>query len=274
MIEGHPEGDRLASELPSALESAEQIAARLKGKRPAMFLDYDGTLTPIVSQPEDAILSDSMRDVLRELAGLCTVAIVSGRDRADVEPLVALDGLIFAGSHGFDIKGPGLRMEYEGGKERLPDLAAAEQELHERIDPIAGARVERKRFAIANHYRNVADEDVSRVEQAVREVLAGHERLRLSHGKKVLELRPDIDWDKGQAVFWLLDALDLDGEDVLPFYLGDDVTDEDAFAVLSDHGIAVIVGNPSYKTNASYSLRNTPEVEVFLGQLVGYLRDE
>jgi len=274
MIEGHPEGEHLASELPSALDSLEQIATRLKDKRPALFLDYDGTLTPIVSQPEDAVLSDSMRDVLRELAELCTVAIVSGRDRADVEPLVALDGLIFAGSHGFDIKGPDLRMEYEGGKDRLPDLAAAERELHERIDPIAGARVERKRFAIANHYRNVAEQDVPRVEQAVREVLGRHERLRLSHGKKVYELRPDIDWDKGRAVFWLLEALGLDRDDVLPFYLGDDVTDEDAFAALSERGIGVIVGNPSYKTNASYSLRDTPEVEQFLGQLAGLIGDE
>ncbi|MGD2216878.1 MAG: trehalose-phosphatase [Gemmatimonadales bacterium] len=264
----------MASELPSALEAGEDIATRLEGRRPAMFLDYDGTLTPIVSQPEDAILSDSMRDVLRELAGLCTVAIVSGRDRADVEPLVGLDGLIFAGSHGFDIKGPDLRMEYEGGKERLPDLAAAERELHRRIDPIAGARVERKRFAIANHYRNVAEQDVPRLEAAVREVLAAHPRLRLSHGKKVYELRPDIDWDKGRAVLWLLEALGLDGDDVLPFYLGDDVTDEDAFAALSDRGIGVIVGDPSYKTNANYGLRNTPEVERFLEQLVGLIGDE
>ncbi|UCC71492.1 MAG: trehalose-phosphatase [Gemmatimonadota bacterium] len=274
MIEGHPEGDHLAGELPSALESGEQIAARLAGKRPAMFIDYDGTLTPIVSQPEDAILADGMRDVLKALAGLCTVAIVSGRDRSDVEPLVALDGLIFAGSHGFDIKGPDLFMEYEGGKERLPDLAAAEHDLHERIDPIPGARVERKRFAIANHYRNVADTDVPRVEQAVRDVLAKHERLRLSHGKKVYELRPDIDWDKGRAVFWLLEALGLDGDDVLPIYLGDDVTDEDAFAALHGRGIGVIVGEPSYKTNAAYSLRDTGEVQQFLGQLVGLMRDE
>jgi trehalose 6-phosphate phosphatase len=81
MIEGHPEGERLASELPSALESAEAIAARLKGKRPAMFLDYDGTLSPIVSQPEDAILSDSMRDVLRELGAGATVPTSSRSSR-------------------------------------------------------------------------------------------------------------------------------------------------------------------------------------------------
>jgi alpha,alpha-trehalase len=274
MIEGHPEGTRLASELPSALGLADEIARRLEGKRPVMFLDYDGTLTPIVSQPEDAVLSDAMREVLSELAGLCTVAIVSGRDRRDVEPLVALDGLVFAGSHGFDIAGPrGLRMEFEGGRDRLPELDAAERELHERIDAIAGARVERKRFAIANHYRNVADEDVPRVDEAVREVLALHPQLRLSHGKKVIELRPDIEWDKGRAVLWLLEALGLGAPDVLPFYLGDDVTDEDAFAMLTDLGIGIIVGAPSYRTNASYSLQNTEEVGVFLNQLIDLLRD-
>jgi alpha,alpha-trehalase len=272
--EGHAERARLADELPSALDAWEEIADRLEGKRPAMFLDYDGTLTPIVSQPEDAILSEEMRDVLRELADLCTVAIVSGRDRTDVEPMVQLDGLVFAGSHGFDIKGPaGLRMEHDGGRDCLSDLEQAERELKARIDPIAGARVERKRFAIANHFRNVADEDVPRVEQAVREVLSMHDRLRISGGKKIYELRPDIDWDKGRAVVWLLEALQLDGEDVVPFYIGDDVTDEDAFREMADRGIGVLVGRPSYRTNATFGLQNTAEVQQFLQGLVNLLRD-
>lgn len=273
MTEGHPEGARRASELPSALESREEIAARLAAKRPGVFLDYDGTLTPIVSQPEYAILADSMRDVLRKLADLCIVAIVSGRDRADVEPLVGLDGLVYAGSHGFDIKGPdGLRMEHAGGRECLSDLDSAERELRPRIEPIAGARVERKRFAIANHYRNVADADVPKVEAAVREVVGMHGRLRMSGGKKVFELRPDIEWDKGRAVLWLLEALGLDGGDVVPFYLGDDVTDEDAFRVLAERGVGVLVGTPSYPTHASYGLRDTGEVEKFLTRLVNLLR--
>jgi len=274
MVEGDREGSRRASELPSALDWREDIAQRLGRKRPAMFLDYDGTLTPIVSQPEQAILSNSMRDVLKELAGLCVVAIVSGRDRADVEPLVDLDGLVYAGSHGFDIKGPdGLQMEHPGGQECLPDLDSAERELRKRIEPIPGARVERKRFAIANHYRNVANADVRKVEAAVREVQSRHGRLRMSGGKKVYELRPDIDWDKGRAVLWLLEALGLDGDAVLPFYLGDDVTDEDAFRVLAERGIGVLVGTPSYGTHASYGLGDTAEVERFLTGLVNLLRD-
>jgi alpha,alpha-trehalase len=274
MVAGHALGARLPDELPSALVSRPELAARLAGRRPAMFLDYDGTLTPIVSQPEDALLSDEMRDVLRELAGLCRVAVVSGRDRADVEPLVALDELVYAGSHGFDIKGPGgLRMEHEGGHDCLPDLDLAEQELNARIDSVRGARVERKRFAIATHYRNVADEDVPRVEAGVREVLSVHDRLRLSGGKKVFELRPDIEWDKGRAVLWLLEALALDGDDVLPFYLGDDVTDEDAFHALAGRGVGVLVGDPAYRTNADFKLADTSEVRLFLQELVNLLKD-
>lgn len=274
MIEGHREGTRSADELPSALESGEAIAAELVGRRPAFFLDYDGTLTPIVSQPEDALLADDVRQVLRELAGLCTVAIVSGRDRADVEPLVALDGLVFAGSHGFDIRGPnGLRMEHQGGRACLSALEKAESELRSAFETIEGARVERKRFAIANHYRNVADSDNPRVERVVREVAARYPTLRISHGKKVFELRPDIDWDKGRAVLWLLEALGLDDSKALPFYLGDDVTDEDAFLALADRGIGVLVGRPSYLTHATYGLRDTEEVRQFLERMVRTLRD-
>ncbi len=273
MSEGHPGGSRLPSELPSAIDKWSEIAASLRTRRPVFFFDYDGTLTPIVSQPEDAILADDMRDVLRELSRLCTVAVVSGRDRADVEPLVDLEELIYAGSHGFDIKGPaGLRLEHEGGREALPDLENAERELRELIEPVPGARVERKRFAIANHYRNVATKDVPRVEQAVRDVLGRYERLRLSSGKKVFELRPDIAWDKGKAVLWLLEALGLAGPTVLPFYLGDDVTDEDAFHALAGHGIGILVGSPSYRTSAEYGLQDTTEVQRFLEGIAEVLR--
>jgi hypothetical protein len=104
-------------ELPSALESMEEIKRGLNGQQPALFLDYDGTLTPIVPRPEDAVLGQDMRALLQALASLCTVAVVSGRDRADVEKLVGLENLVYAGSHGFDISGPrGLHFEHEGGR--------------------------------------------------------------------------------------------------------------------------------------------------------------
>ena len=112
----------------------------------------------------------------------------------------------------------------------------------------------------------------ARIDGAVKEVAELHPRLRVSGGKKVLELRPDIDWDKGRAVLWLLEVLRLDGEAVLPFYVGDDVTDEDAFRVLAARGVGVLVGSPAYKTNATYGLRDTPQVREFLQALILVLR--
>src|SRR6476659_8594643 len=126
--------------IPSALEHVEAIARQ--GARLAVFLDYDGTLTPIVSHPEDAWLSESMRQTLRSLAARVPVAILSGRDLDDVRRRVDLDGIVYAGSHGFDIAGPGFRREL--GTAYLADLDKAEKELHERLDEISGAQLERK----------------------------------------------------------------------------------------------------------------------------------
>lgn len=269
MSRGDRSVTRDARDLPSALDSWDRIASRLAGRRPVLFLDYDGTLTPIVSQPEDAVLSEEMRATLRRLAELCTVAIVSGRDRGDVEPLVGLEQLVYAGSHGFDIKGPdGLRMEHEGGREALPALEEAEAALVERLADVDGARVERKRFAIAIHYRNVAEADVSRVADAVDELARRHETLRISGGKKVFELRPDLDWDKGRAVLWLMDALNLNEGEVEPFYIGDDVTDEDAFRAIADRGVGIVVGVPPHATAAHYALRDTDAVRRFLQRMI------
>src|SRR5438552_5751775 len=144
--------------IPSALEHLQEIAGRSAWA--AVFLDYDGTLTPIVSQPEDAWLSDSMQQTLQVLAARAPVAILSGRDLDDVRRRVNLDGIVYAGSHGFDIAAPrGLRKQV--ATEFLPKLDMAEKELHEALDGIPGARVERKHFSIAVHYRNVKENEAS-----------------------------------------------------------------------------------------------------------------
>lgn len=260
------------TELPSALDSREEIQRALAGKQPALFLDYDGTLTPIVKRPEDAVLGQDMRAILRTLASQCTVAVVSGRDRAEVEKLVGLENLFYAGSHGFDISGPqGLHFQHEGGRQALPDLDRAEKELRELLQAVKGVLVERKGFAIAVHYRNAADEDLASIKNTVQEVSQGYEGLKTSPGKQILELKPNLEWDKGKALLWLLERLGLKEARVLPMYLGDDLTDEDALRVLADRGIGILVGDPGRPTSAHFRLRDVGEVKQFLQGLEGLL---
>ena len=160
--------------IPSALDHVQEIASR--SGQAAVFLDYDGTLTPIASHPEDAWLSDSMRQALRSNSPrVVPVAILSGRDLDDVRRRVDIAGIVYAGSHGFDIAG---RTDCAGksGSVFLPKLDTAEMELREALDEISGARVERKHFSIAAHYRNVKESDAFRVTQAVDRVAAATSR--------------------------------------------------------------------------------------------------
>lgn len=257
-------------QLTSALDALPDIERRLGSRLPAVFLDYDGTLTPIVARPEQAVLSDEMRATVRDLAGLCPVAVVSGRDRRDVESLVDLE-LVYAGSHGFDIAGPdGLVKQHDDAARFLPILGDAETALRDRLELVPGALVERKRFSIAVHFRNVAAEDARQVEQAVDATLAKQPQLRKNFGKKVFELQPRLDWHKGKAVQWLLEALRLESGH-LPLYIGDDVTDEDAFAALTESGIGIVVQDEPAPTKAHYVLKDTGEVQAFLGHLAELL---
>ena len=252
-----------------AMDQLEALAEQAATGRLVFFLDYDGTLTPIVPRPENALLSDEMRDLLDELASRSTVAVVSGRDLTDVQSMVGLEDLLYVGSHGFDIAGPGgLLRTHDEARSHLPELDSAEEELRERLAQIAGARVERKQFAIAVHYREVAQEDVHSVETAVDRVHAEHTGLRRKGGKKVFELQPDVDWHKGRAVEWILERLGWDGPDVLPVYIGDDVTDEDAFETLRERGVAIRVGPPDEATLAHHVLADTEEVQTFLQSLL------
>jgi alpha,alpha-trehalase len=250
---------------PSALEHVQEIAGR--SGRLAIFLDYDGTLTAIVSDPKKALLSDSMRQTLQALVMRASVAVLSGRDLDDVRKRIAIDAIVYAGSHGFDIAGPrGLRRQ-EATK-FLPPLDAAEKELREKLAGIAGALIERKRFSIAAHYRNVNESDFPELERIVSEIAARHRELRTMEGKKVYELLPNTDWDKGKAALWLLENLGLEHGKVRPIYIGDDRTDEDAFRSLGQRGTGILVSEEPRSTAARYALKNPAEVERFLQELI------
>jgi trehalose-phosphatase len=254
--------------LPSAIQSFEEIVKDLDGKKLAVFLDYDGTLTPIVERPEDANIADDMREVVKDLSDQCTVAIVSGRDRPDVQERVGLDNIYYAGSHGFDIKGPeGFEKIHDEGGSFIETLDEVEKELNESLKGIEGAQVERKKFSVATHYRRVAEENVQKVKKTVDAVLEKHESLQRSGGKKVIEIQPAIDWHKGKALRWLMDALKLERDKVVPLYIGDDLTDENAFREIKEDGIGILVATRKKKTEAHYVLADTDAVRGFLKRL-------
>jgi trehalose-phosphatase len=184
---------------------------------------------------------------------------------------VGVSGLYYAGSHGFDIRTPSG--EPVGDKDMaqfdtfLPTLDYVEAELRSELADVPGSNVERKRFAIAVHYRQVPDQYHATVAEAVDRIAPGYPTLRVAGGKMIFEFRPNIEWDKGKALDWLLTEMDLDHPSVIPLYIGDDVTDEDAYRALHNRGVSIVVRMEERTSAADYALDDTDEVRIFLDRL-------
>jgi trehalose 6-phosphate phosphatase len=268
-------GDQRMSELPDGLQALNVLA----GRQPAVFYDFDGTLSEIVKNPDSARLSDGAADALTALSAQCPVAILSGRDLADVRQRIGLPGIWYAGSHGFELTGPdGEHHQNEEAAASVPLLAEAAAELADQLGHIPGVVVEHKRFGVAVHYRNAARDRVGEAAAAVRS--AGQRTaLRVTTGREVIELRPNVDWDKGKTLQWVLDYIQ--GEKgnsatspLLPIYLGDDITDEDAFDAVHDDGVAILVRHSDdgdRATAAGYALDDPDRVREFTERLARQL---
>jgi trehalose-phosphatase len=207
-------------------------------------LDFDGTLSPIVPRPGEAALLEGLEAPLRRLADRedTVVAVVSGRGLADVRARVKLDGVYYAGNHGFEIEGPGLDRVHEAARVARPALEETAAALAAALEQEPGAEVEDKTWTLSVHYRRAEREGA---EARVREAVDRHARregLRITEGKKILEIRPDVEWHKGTATRFLLDVL-ARGGDLPAIFIGDDRTDEDAFAVVRDLGGGIVVGD-------------------------------
>jgi trehalose 6-phosphate phosphatase len=250
------------------MHSVDVIVARIAeleraAKRPvALLLDYDGTLTPIVDRPDQAVLSPDIRNLLRRLAGLYPLAIVSGRDVDDVRRLVAIDNITYVGSHGLDIATHD-RIYQPGEPFRLAIQRAA-AELEAALASIANAFVQSKRYAITVHTRLVAAAEKPQVAAIVQQVLLGEPTLRHMGGKEMHELRPVLDWHKGSAIDWLLGDT-LAGHP--PLFLGDDVTDEDGFRAVAATGLGIRVGDADRPTLATLHLPDVAAVGWLLQRL-------
>jgi len=264
----------LAAELPHALEALEAVQRVVGARRPAFFLDYDGTLSPIVKNPDEAIISQHTRDVLRRVCATHSVSIVSGRSCEKLSDFLRLE-LNLAGSHGLDIRSPsGERRLHPIGTKVRHSLLEAKARLDRQLADVPGYLTEDNVFCISAHYRCVPIEMQSRVHDEVMALLRGQSLLQHKAGKMVHELRPAVEWDKGKAVEWLLrervaPSLPVE-QQVCPIYIGDDVSDEDAFRfVTSVGGVALKVVEAALlsatTTCATHRVDDPYQVVCFLG---------
>lgn len=235
-----------------------------------LLMDYDGTLTPIMERPEDANLSADMRRLLARLLKHYPTVIISGREPKDIRKLVGLRKIYYAGNHGLEINGPGLKLVKPEAKKMASTVSEICGDLKSELGNIDGVIVEDKGLTASIHYRLVAAEKLGELKRIFTKITKPHlraGRIKIARGKKVLEIRPNIDWDKGKAALWIIDAIK--PKDVaLPIYLGDDKTDEDAFRALRSKGITILVSNAPRKSNAKYFLRDVDEVKAFLEKLI------
>lgn len=230
-----------------------------------VVLDFDGTLSPIVDDPDAAALATGAGDAVAELTGITDVAILSGRHLDDLAPRVAGLHVFLLGGHGTEVAHPdGSREPLFDEASRGPALDQLEADLRSAVDEDAGWLVERKPASIALHHRRVdGDEVTDRLPDLRRRMLSAEGDWELLDGKAVTELRP-AGVDKGTAMTWLAERFP--GRRLL--VVGDDVTDEDAFrAARQREGIAVLVADAPRDTAAHHRLPGPAEVVEFLGSL-------
>lgn len=251
--------------LPHALERVPEWAdAWRRTGTLVLLLDFDGTLAPIVDRPELAAMPDETRHALERLMARpgVTVAVVSGRALADVRERAAIPGIAYAGNHGMEINVAGVDHVHAEAAAARPILERALGELTDAIAPIPLAFVEDKGLTLSVHFRLSPRDLLHELHAIVHRVVDPLPGVHLTHGKQVIEVRPNVDWNKGKAVLFLLDQMRPHaGAPVL--YLGDDRTDEDAFHALRDSGAGegiLVSEHPSGDSAATSYLREPAEV--------------
>jgi trehalose-phosphatase len=244
----------------------QEVAQRIeRSPHLLLALDYDGTLTPIVDDPGRALLSAPMRELIQAMARRhdVDVALVSGRSLRDLQELVGIADIIYAGNHGMEIRGPAFSFIEPTAKAVARALHELGLELAKKLGHIHGVFVEDKGLTLSIHHRRVAPVDAEEVWHTVlRAVEPMSDCFHVTHGAKVYEVRPLVRWNKGAAVAWIREKLGI--ADALVTYIGDDATDEDAFAVLGDDAVTIKVGDSAATTAAHYLLPSPAEVRGFL----------
>ncbi|KPL00144.1 MAG: hypothetical protein AMJ90_08770 [candidate division Zixibacteria bacterium SM23_73_2] len=238
-------------------------------------LDYDGTLTPIVEHPDLALLPKDTRLILRELSNMknAMISIVSGRSYKDIRKKVGIKKIIYVGNHGFEMKISNFTR-----KGKFPDFIKDPKKYKEKIEEICrnlerglkelkGVWVENKGITASVHYRLAKTSNVQKAKTKVFSEIKTYDGLKLAFGKKVWQIKPKKNWNKGEAIRCILERNLSENwrKKASLIYMGDDRTDEDVFSLLKQGGITILVSkNPKIESRARYSIENHKNVLRFL----------
>jgi len=241
----------------------------------SLFLDFDGTLVPIQDNPAQCFLSPNIKSQLEKIvsSGNACISILSGRTVSDVKKRVQMKNICFGGNHGLEISGPSFRYVHPDaliGKQVIDKIC---RKIEKKICNIEGALIEKKKFGLTLHYRMASKDFTALIKRTFYKIIAESpdtQAFSVLRGKKVLELVPRIQWDKGKAALFLLQN---QKKDYLPIYVGDDITDEKAFEVLREIGTTVRIGK-SRKSVAQYYLKGQWEVSRFLRHINNLIQEK
>ena len=246
-----------------------------------MLSDYDGTLTPIVERPEMAELPESTREILKNLVKepRIRIGIISGRAMNDLKEKVNIPGIIYASNHGLEIVNDDFNFKYPLEKEIQDTVEMLFKVLLNAFSEYQGVIVENKGLTLSVHYRQADPNKINDIKKTFYRLVENEKaigKVKATEGKAILEVRPAVEWDKGKAIQILINEFGKKGpsDRLLPLYLGDDFTDEDAFNQINNYNesISIFVGENNYLTAAKYYLMSPIEVRDFMEILLETVR--
>lgn len=248
----------------------QNILRRLKSSsRIILFLDYDGTLVPFMENPSSAVLSEHMEMLLSDVnnSKIGCVFIVTGRAYSSINKIFRIKGITIVSNHGFQINSDKDLWVHPDLKRFIPSLSKIKVQLTNKLKQFPSTFVENKKFTLTVHFRYEEIKLIPLVKKIVLEIMKDYQSdFHTTSGKKILEVRPNIKWDKGEAVLKILSGLRIKKYETSIVYIGDDLTDEDAFEALKNNAITIVVGR-EHNSKADYFLRNISEVHKLISSI-------
>lgn len=240
------------------------------GKLPSFFFDFDGTLTNIARAPEDVKLKKVVRSILEELAERFAVGVISGRKMNQLKRLVGVKDIFYSGNHGVEIEGANFKFVEPRSARSSTYITSLAKDMERKLHRF-GAHVNSKNYSLSVHYRIVDPRMLKGLMSEVERILKAplrQGRIDVFHGKKVVEIKAPVDWDKGKAIQLIIEKKIKNG---VPVFFGDDTTDEYGFKkVNSIGGMSVFVGKKGRQTAAKYRVSSPADLT---GELAKFLFD-